>query len=83
MRSASLEREEFIRVRLEEPEACEGYEILDAVGRNVGRAEKVFVNDHAEVEHVQVKTGLLGWKPLLLPVEMLSIDDEKRTLSLR
>jgi hypothetical protein len=32
---------------------------------------------------VQIKTGLLGRKPILIPAEMVSVDDEKRTLALR
>lgn len=83
MSSVKLDGEKYVQTKVEDPESCEGYTVLDAVGQSVGHAKKVFVNDFAEVEYVQVKTGLFGRKPILLPVEMVSVDDEKQTLSLR
>jgi hypothetical protein len=83
MSNVKLEGEEYVRAKVEAPDSCEGYEVLDAVGATVGRAKKVFVNDRDEVEYIHVKTGLFGRKPILLPVEMVSVDDERRTLSLR
>ncbi len=83
MDNTKLESEKSFRARIEDPASCEGYTVLDAVGRSVGRAKSVFVNDFDEIEYVQIKTGLFGRKPILIPVEMASVDDEKRTLSLR
>lgn len=81
--NTSLAGEEYVRAKIEAPEACEGYMVLDAVGEKVGRAERIFINNHDEVEYIQIKAGLLWKKPILLPVEMVSVDDEKKTLALR
>ncbi len=83
MGNVKLESEGGVRVRIEDPKSCEGYAVLDAVGQKVGRAKCIFVNDFDEIEYAQTKTGLLGRKPILIPVEMASVDDEKRTPSLR
>lgn len=83
MGNVKLESEGGVRAKIKDPESCEGYTVLDAVGRSVGRAKCVFVNDFDEIEYVQIKTGLLGRKPILIPVEMASVDDEKKTLALR
>lgn len=83
MNDTKLEHEGRLREKVEDPKSCEGHLVLDAVGNPVGRAEKIFVNDFDEIEYVRVKTGLFGRKPILIPVEMASVDDEKRTLALR
>lgn len=83
MSDASLVGEEYVRAKISVPEACEGYMVLDAVGEKVGKVEKVFLNGHDEVEYIKIKAGLLWKKPILLPVEMVSVDDEKKTLALR
>lgn len=75
--------ESGVRARIEDPKACEGYTVLDAVGEKVGRAKSVFVNDFDEIEYVQIKTGIPGKKPILIPVEMVSVDEERKTLALR
>lgn len=82
MGNVKLESEESVRARIEDPKSCEGYTVLDAVGQSVGRAKSVFVNDFDEVEYVQTKTGFLGRKRIVIPVEMTSVNDERRTLSL-
>lgn len=81
--NVKLESEGSVRAKVEDPKSCEGYTVLDAVGNPVGRAKSVFVNDFDEIEYMQIKTGLLGRKPILIPAEMVSVDDEKRTLALR
>lgn len=83
MSGVKLEGEEYVRAKVGDPDSCEGYKVLDAVGSTVGLAKRVFVNDRGEVEYIHVKTGLFGRKPILLPVEMVSVDDERRILSLR
>jgi hypothetical protein len=81
MSGLKIESEDALRI--EDPASREGYEVLDAVGGKIGRAESIFVNERYEIEYVRVKAGLLGRKKLLLPVEMVAVDDEKQTLSLR
>ena len=68
--------------RIEAPEECVGYEILDPLGQKVGSVEKVFVNGDCEPEYVRVKTGWFGRKPILIPVRFVAVDKERRTLRL-
>ena len=67
---------------LEAPDECAGYEVLDPLGQKVGRVEKIFVNGGGQPEYVRVKTGRLARKSLLLPVQFVSLDPKRRTLTL-
>ena len=70
--------------RFDCPEKCIGYTLCDAVGEKIGTVEKLFINDHGVPEYINVKLpGLFGSKKLLLPVESLTVDERKRTLTLR
>lgn len=82
MENVKFGSEETLRERIETPEACKGYEVLDAVGISVGKAAGIFVNDFDEIEYIKIKPGILR-KEILIPVEMVSVDDEKKTLALR
>lgn len=68
--------------RLETPESCRGYEVLDPLGQKVGRVETVFVNVNGEPEYLRVKVGRLRRRSLLLPVQFVAVDRERRTLTL-
>ncbi len=65
------------------PEEFVGYRICDPLDNEVGILEELFVNGGGEPEYIRVKIGLFGLKSVLLPVQMVAVDDERRTLVLR
>jgi PRC-barrel domain len=60
-----------------------GYKVCDPRGQKIGRAEKVFLNGSGEPEYIRVKTGLFGYKTVLLPVQAAAVDEERRALVLQ
>ncbi|MBA2692318.1 MAG: PRC-barrel domain-containing protein [Rubrobacter sp.] len=68
------------RERVENPSKCRGYAILDAEGKKFGEVGEVFANPSGEPEYIRVK---MLFKSVLLPVEMVEVDDGRRTISLR
>ena len=57
--------------------------ITGAPGRRIGRTTKVFVNGRGEPEYIGVKMGFFGFKTVLLPVQSVVADEERRVLSLQ
>jgi hypothetical protein len=68
--------------RLPTPGECEGYEVLDPLGQKIGTADELFVNANDEPEYVRIRMGFLGLKYVLLPVEIVAVDKQRRTLVL-
>lgn len=66
----------------ERPEEYAGYTVLDPEGRRVGKAKVLYANANGEPEYVRVKVGFLGLRSVLLPVETLAVDEERRALVL-
>jgi hypothetical protein len=60
-----------------------GYTVCDPRGQKIGRAEKIFLNGSGEPEYISVKTGLFGFKTVLIPVQTAAVDDEQRALVLQ
>lgn len=69
-------------IRLGTPKECLGYKVLDPLGQKVGSVQEVFVNEYGEPEYVQVKVGWFGSRSVLLPVQLVAVDGELRTLTL-
>ena len=67
----------------EVPGQYAGYEVRDPLDEKVGTVDCVFFNGAAEPEYIRTKTGFFGTKRVLLPVQLVAIDDERRVLSLR
>ncbi len=65
------------------PAGFAGYALHDPLGREIGKIEKLFVNGRGEPEYVVVKIGSFRRKTVLIPVEAVSVDDERRALVLR
>ena len=67
----------------QDAEAYVGYAVCDPRGRRIGRTTRVFVNGRGEPEYIGVKMGLFGFKTVLLPVQSVAADEERRALSLQ
>lgn len=65
------------------PEEYAGYEVLDPMGHNIGRVEKLFFNGNGGPEYVQVRIGLLFTKHVLIPVQDVALDRTARSLRLK
>ena len=60
-----------------------GYELLDPLGRRIGRVSRAFVDGDGRLAHLEVALGFLGSRMVLVPVGGFETDGEGRTLSLR
>jgi hypothetical protein len=65
------------------PKRCAGYIVYDPLGQKIGSAEEVFVNREGEPECIRVRVGLFGMKSVLITVQFVETDEEKRTLALQ
>jgi hypothetical protein len=65
------------------PEDYIGYRLCDPLDQRIGTVERLFVNGDGEPEYIRVRTGVFGSKAILIPVQMVAVDDERRTLVLR
>jgi hypothetical protein len=64
-------------------EECAGYAVCDPQGQRIGRIERIFLNGRGEPEYIKVKMGFLGFKSVLIPVQSVATDEERRTLLLQ
>ena len=60
-----------------------GYTLCDPRGQRIGRTEKIFLNGRGEPEYIKVKMGLFSFKSVLLPVQSVAADEERRILVLQ
>jgi hypothetical protein len=65
------------------PERYAGYAVCDPRGQKIGRAEKLFVNGSGEPEYIRMKMGFFGLKTVLIPVQAVATDEERRSLVLQ
>jgi hypothetical protein len=65
------------------PEKYAGYTVCDPRGQKIGRAEQFFLNGSGEPEYIRVKMGLFGLKTVLIPVQGVAADEERRSLVLQ
>jgi hypothetical protein len=68
--------------RLQAPAEYVGYGVRDPLGQKIGTVDELFVNAYDEPEYVKVRMGFLGLKSVLLPVEIVAVDKQRRTLVL-
>jgi hypothetical protein len=68
---------------LETPEEYSDYRIFDREGLEIGRVKELFVCADDEVRYLEVKTGLLGLQSVLIPIGLVTVDDERQVLLLR
>ena len=68
--------------RFETPEQCAGYWVCDPRGRRIGRLKRLFLNESGEPEYAEVKVALFGMKTVLIPLQTVTVDAERRFLVL-
>ena len=69
--------------RFETPQQCAGYRVLDPRGRKIGKLKRLFLNEGGGAEYAEVKVGLFGMKTVLIPVQTVTVDTERRFLVLQ
>jgi hypothetical protein len=68
--------------RFEKPQQCAGYWVCDPQGRKIGKLKMLFLNGSGGAEYAEVKVGLFGMKTILIPLQTVSVDAERRSLVL-
>ena len=68
--------------RFEAPKQCAGYWVRDPRGRKIGRLKRFYLNGSGGAEYAEVKVGLFGMKTILIPLQTVSVDAERRSLVL-
>jgi hypothetical protein len=53
------------------------------VGQKFGSAEEVFGNRDGELVYIRVRFGLLGMRTVLIPVQFVETDEERKTIVLK
>ena len=61
-------------------EAYRDYSVYDQHYERIGRVDDVFVDEHDRPEYIGVKTGFLGMKSTLIPMEIARINDRRRLI---
>ena len=69
--------------RIAAPKRGAGYAVYDPLGQKIGRAEEVFVNREGEPGYIRVRVGIFGTKSVLIPVQFVETDEERKTLVLK
>jgi uncharacterized protein (TIGR02271 family) len=54
-----------------------GYTVYDANHEKIGKVDDVFVDENDNPEYVGVKTGFLGTKSTLIPIELVRMNDRR------
>jgi hypothetical protein len=65
------------------PKGHTGYAVYDPVGQKIGTAERVFVNADDEPVYIRVRMGFFGTRVVLIPVQFVETDEERKTLVLK
>ena len=68
--------------RFETPVEYVGYKLHDPLGKKIGSVQELFLNDNDEPEYIRVKIGFLGSRTVLIPVESVAVNEERRFLVL-
>ena len=57
-----------------------GYEVYDAAGERVGKADEIFVDEKGSPEYVGVKIGRSGARAVLIPLDACRVDEGRRAI---
>ena len=71
------------RNRQETQEEYFDYVVRDPKGRKIGRVVQIFTNRRGEPQYVRIRVGLFGSGSVLIPVCFVTLDEERRTLTLQ
>jgi uncharacterized protein (TIGR02271 family) len=63
-------------------ERYSGYEVYDRDGEKIGKVDDLFVDEDDQPEYIGVKTGLLGTRSTLVPMEALRVDQRRRVVEI-
>lgn len=67
------------RIR-ESQESYEGYKVYDRRQEEIGKVDELFVGENDQPEYIGVRTGLLGTKLTLIPMEIIRVNDRQRLI---
>ena len=65
------------------PKRGAGYAVYDPVGQKIGSAEEVFMNRDDQPQYVRIRIGLFWGRSVLIPVQFVEADEERKTLILK
>ena len=68
--------------RFETPQQCAGYRVRDPRGRKIGKLNRLFLNESGGAEYAEVNVRLFGLKTVLIPVQTVTVNTERRFLVL-
>ncbi len=76
------------RKRAHEPVETPGkkyadYVVCDPKGCKIGRVKEFFTNARGEPEYIMVRVGFFGVRSVLIPVGFVTLDEERRSLTLQ
>lgn len=71
------------RNRQETQEKYFDYVVRDPEGRKIGRVIEIFTNRRGEPQYVRARVGLFGLRSVLIPICFVTLDEERRTLTLQ
>ena len=63
-----------------ERSSLEGYQAYDIHCEKIGKVDDLFVDDDDRTRYVGMKTGLLGTKTTLIPIEIVRINDKRKLI---
>jgi sporulation protein YlmC with PRC-barrel domain len=61
-------------------EKYEGYKVYDNAGERIGKVDDLFVDDANREEYIGVKTGFFGLKSTLIPMDIVRVNEQERTI---
>jgi uncharacterized protein YjbJ (UPF0337 family) len=61
-------------------ESYGGYKVYDRHQEEIGKIDELFVDENDQPEYIGVRTGLLGTKLTLIPMEITRINDRRRLI---
>jgi PRC-barrel domain len=70
-------------VRSAGPNRGAGYAVYNPVGQKIGSAEEVFANPDGEPVYLRVRIDRLLTRTVLIPVQFVETDEERKTLVLK
>ena len=57
-----------------------GYEVYDQAGEKIGKVDDLFVDENDNPEYIGVKMGFLGTRSTLIPMDIVTVEDESSRL---